>query len=475
MSVADGGFYSATDADSAGPDGRRRGGTLLHLDAGRDHRRARRRGRAPRHRRVRRHRRGQLRGPQHPASRRAPPTRSRRSSASPRRRCASPRRGACRRSTRRARAGRRRCATTRSSPRWNGLMISALRARRAGPRRRGLRATRGARRGVRPRPHARRRPPAAQLRRRRRAPRRLPRRLRLPDRRRCSISTRPPASARWLDEAIALDASSPTHFEDARPAASSRPPTTTRPLLAREKPAYDGAEPSGNSVQALNLLRLHELTDRRPLPPARRARRCAPSRARLADARRRWPRCCSPSTSLDGEPKEIVIVAPHGRGERGAVPRRAAPAVRAQPRAGGRGRGPGPRPPGRARAAAGREDGGRRQGDRLRLQAAGLRAADVGPGGVRQAAPGWRTRARDPVAIGDAGGRRSVGACWIGIQPSGNGRRRSARPPARGSAALHPAQRLGRGAQGTGRNGAAAGVRRHFINSSHRGTNLGHY
>jgi hypothetical protein len=31
-------------------------------------------------------------------------------------------------------------------------------------------------------------------------------------------------------------------------------------LLAREKPAYDGAEPSGNSVQALNLLRLHELT-----------------------------------------------------------------------------------------------------------------------------------------------------------------------------------------------------------------------
>ena len=32
------------------------------------------------------------------------------------------------------------------------------------------------------------------------------------------------------------------------------------PLLAREKPLYDGAEPSGNSIAVLNLLRLAELT-----------------------------------------------------------------------------------------------------------------------------------------------------------------------------------------------------------------------
>ena len=31
-------------------------------------------------------------------------------------------------------------------------------------------------------------------------------------------------------------------------------------LLVRPKPDYDGAEPSGNSITALNLLRLHELT-----------------------------------------------------------------------------------------------------------------------------------------------------------------------------------------------------------------------
>lgn len=31
-------------------------------------------------------------------------------------------------------------------------------------------------------------------------------------------------------------------------------------LLAREKPAYDGADPSGNSIAILNMLRLHEFT-----------------------------------------------------------------------------------------------------------------------------------------------------------------------------------------------------------------------
>jgi len=31
-------------------------------------------------------------------------------------------------------------------------------------------------------------------------------------------------------------------------------------LLAREKPNYDGAEPSGNSIAILNLLRLNEFT-----------------------------------------------------------------------------------------------------------------------------------------------------------------------------------------------------------------------
>ncbi len=64
---------------------------------------------------------------------------------------------------------------------------------------------------------------------------------------------------RWLREAIALDAALEKHYED--PAGGYfMTADDHEKLLAREKPSYDGAEPSGNSVQALNLLRLSELT-----------------------------------------------------------------------------------------------------------------------------------------------------------------------------------------------------------------------
>jgi hypothetical protein len=65
---------------------------------------------------------------------------------------------------------------------------------------------------------------------------------------------------RWLREAIALDRLLEAHFEDREAGGFFMTSDDHEELLAREKPAYDGAEPSGNSVQALNLLRLHELT-----------------------------------------------------------------------------------------------------------------------------------------------------------------------------------------------------------------------
>jgi uncharacterized protein YyaL (SSP411 family) len=65
---------------------------------------------------------------------------------------------------------------------------------------------------------------------------------------------------RWLRDAIALDEVLAAHFEDAQAGGFFMTSDDHEALLAREKPAYDGAEPSGNSVQALNLLRLHELT-----------------------------------------------------------------------------------------------------------------------------------------------------------------------------------------------------------------------
>jgi uncharacterized protein YyaL (SSP411 family) len=65
---------------------------------------------------------------------------------------------------------------------------------------------------------------------------------------------------RWLREAVALDGVLERSFEDRENGGYFLVGEGHEPLLAREKPATDGAEPSGNSVQALNLLRLHELT-----------------------------------------------------------------------------------------------------------------------------------------------------------------------------------------------------------------------
>jgi hypothetical protein len=65
---------------------------------------------------------------------------------------------------------------------------------------------------------------------------------------------------RWLEEAIALEDVLSRHFWDGDAGGYFMSPGDGERLLAREKPDYDGAEPSGNSVAALNLLRLHELT-----------------------------------------------------------------------------------------------------------------------------------------------------------------------------------------------------------------------
>ncbi|MFQ5671200.1 MAG: thioredoxin domain-containing protein [Acidobacteriota bacterium] len=64
----------------------------------------------------------------------------------------------------------------------------------------------------------------------------------------------------WLEEAIALDRVLHQQYEDTGGGGFFMTSKDHESLLAREKPAYDGAEPSGNSVAVLNLLRLHEFT-----------------------------------------------------------------------------------------------------------------------------------------------------------------------------------------------------------------------
>jgi uncharacterized protein YyaL (SSP411 family) len=64
---------------------------------------------------------------------------------------------------------------------------------------------------------------------------------------------------RWLHEAIALEDVVARRFADPRGGAFLTA-DDQEALLTREKPDYDGAEPAGNSVLLLDLLRLHELT-----------------------------------------------------------------------------------------------------------------------------------------------------------------------------------------------------------------------
>ena len=64
---------------------------------------------------------------------------------------------------------------------------------------------------------------------------------------------------RWLDTARALHQTLAQRFADPE-GGFFRTPSEHEALLAREKPSYDGAEPTGNSVAALTLLRLEALT-----------------------------------------------------------------------------------------------------------------------------------------------------------------------------------------------------------------------
>jgi len=65
---------------------------------------------------------------------------------------------------------------------------------------------------------------------------------------------------RWLEEALALDEVLCTEFEDAERGGYYTTGKSHETLIARLKEPHDGALPSGNGVQALNLLRLAELT-----------------------------------------------------------------------------------------------------------------------------------------------------------------------------------------------------------------------
>ncbi len=66
--------------------------------------------------------------------------------------------------------------------------------------------------------------------------------------------------AKWLEAALALQEAQDARFADEDGGGYFLTPSDGEALLVREKPTYDGAVPSGNSVAASNLLRLHDFT-----------------------------------------------------------------------------------------------------------------------------------------------------------------------------------------------------------------------
>ncbi len=118
--------------------------------------------------------------------------------------------------------------------------------------------------------------------------------------------------AEWLEQAIRLDGALAQHYEDRQEGGFFLTSDDHEALLAREKPADDGAEPSGNSVQVLNLLRLYEWT-----ADDRYRQRAEGALHAFAGPLQRTPQAFAEMLlavdyHLD-HPKEIVIVAPGGR------------------------------------------------------------------------------------------------------------------------------------------------------------------
>jgi uncharacterized protein YyaL (SSP411 family) len=115
--------------------------------------------------------------------------------------------------------------------------------------------------------------------------------------------------ARWLDHAIAFQRTLDAGFRDAERGGYFATASWHERLLVREKPDYDGAEPSGSSVALQNLLRLHALTTDDAYRASADAllRGFAPALARAPGA---LPRMLSGLDFRLDRVREIVVVTP---------------------------------------------------------------------------------------------------------------------------------------------------------------------
>lgn len=116
----------------------------------------------------------------------------------------------------------------------------------------------------------------------------------------------------WIEKAIEIDVVLEKNYEDKKNGGFLTTSNDHEKLLAREKPSYDGAEPSGNSIAILNLLRLSEFTTKENY------------RNRAEKALRSFSGTLTSNPVALSEmllavdfyldnPKEIIIVAPKGK------------------------------------------------------------------------------------------------------------------------------------------------------------------
>ena len=117
---------------------------------------------------------------------------------------------------------------------------------------------------------------------------------------------------KWMEIAIALDAILEKHYEDTKNGGFFMTSDDHEKLIAREKPGYDGALPSGNSVAILNLLRLSEFTAQ-----SRYQKRAEKALKFFSGALTSSPFTLSEMLLtfdfFTDSPKEIIIVSPGGK------------------------------------------------------------------------------------------------------------------------------------------------------------------
>jgi uncharacterized protein len=119
---------------------------------------------------------------------------------------------------------------------------------------------------------------------------------------------------RWLKQALDFAAVVEEEFADRENGGYFMTGSRHEPLIAREKPAYDGVVPSGNSVMIMNLLRLEALTEEAHF--LEQGRRALDSfAAQLSAAPTALSEMLMALDYLRDIPRQVMIVAPEGKRE----------------------------------------------------------------------------------------------------------------------------------------------------------------